>query len=520
MGAIRQFTLAQRTVAIIGVAVLALGVTALVSWLSAPSYTPLFTGLQAADASAVVEQLRGDGVAYELADGGATIMVPRESVYAERLKAASAGLPTSNADGYSLLDKMGVTASEFQQSVTYKRALEGELAATISALDGVKTASVRLAIPEETVFVDQKADPTASVFIETTRGVTLTTGQVEAIVHLTSASIEGMAPTDVAVIDADGEVLSAIGTGTTGGADDQASAYQARVEADVQTMLDRVVGPGNATVVVAADVSSESAERVAETYTSAGDIPSINETTSTETYTGGAGGAAGVLGPDNIAVPDGATGDGNYTSESATKNNAVNKVTETRQIPAGTLARQTVSVAINSAVTGVNVNDIRALVESAAGIDATRGDAVTVREVAFTTAGATEAQAAHDAAKAAEESDRLASLVRTAIITAGVVIPLIVLAILLFRRARRRAEEEIILPGQLEASDAQTLLLEASPHAPVDSASVDTVELSEAAQLEQADAAVHRAEIEAMAGRDPQKTAQLLRALMDDRQPV
>src|SRR4051812_44542461 len=105
LSTVRQFTLAQRTVAIIGLAVLALGVTALVSWLSAPSYSPLFTGLQPADANSIVEQLRSDGVAYELADGGATVMVPREAVYDERLKAAAAGLPTSSGGGYSLLDK-------------------------------------------------------------------------------------------------------------------------------------------------------------------------------------------------------------------------------------------------------------------------------------------------------------------------------------------------------------------------------------------------------------------------------
>ncbi|MCU1442278.1 MAG: flagellar M-ring protein FliF, partial [Cryobacterium sp.] len=171
--ALREFTIAQRTVAIIGVAVLALGIVALAMWAAKPSYTPLYSGLSGTDASAIVDQLNTDGVPYELTNGGATIMVPQESVYDERLKAAAAGLPSSSTGGYSLLDKMGVTSSEFQQSVTYKRALEGELAATIQAMKGVKTASVRLAIPEETVFVSEKADPTASVFVETTNGVNL-----------------------------------------------------------------------------------------------------------------------------------------------------------------------------------------------------------------------------------------------------------------------------------------------------------------------------------------------------------
>ncbi|MCY7288077.1 MAG: flagellar M-ring protein FliF, partial [Cryobacterium sp.] len=144
---ISSFSIAQRTVAIIGVAVLALGIAALSMWATKPAYTPLFSGLSGSDANTIVEQLRTDGGAYELSDGGATILVPQASVYDERLKAAAAGLPSSSTSGYGLLDTMGVTSSEFQQSVTYKRALEGELANTVKAMKGVKNASVRLAIP-------------------------------------------------------------------------------------------------------------------------------------------------------------------------------------------------------------------------------------------------------------------------------------------------------------------------------------------------------------------------------------
>lgn len=104
---------------------LALGIVALSSWLSRPTYTPLFSGMSASDANAVVEQLRSSSVPYELADGGATVLVPEKDVYDQRLAAASAGLPGSSSGGYSLLDKMGVTTSEFQQSVTFKRAIEG-----------------------------------------------------------------------------------------------------------------------------------------------------------------------------------------------------------------------------------------------------------------------------------------------------------------------------------------------------------------------------------------------------------
>ncbi|KQR51154.1 flagellar M-ring protein FliF [Leifsonia sp. Leaf336] len=518
---IRGFSVAQRVIAVIGVAVIGLGAAGLAMWASQPSYTPLFSGLQAADASAIVDQLRTDGVPYQLTDGGGTIMVPQQKVYDERLKAASAGLPTSTTNGYSLLDKMGVTSSEFQQSVTYKRAMEGELANTISAMKGVKTASVRLAIPEDTVFVSEKKDPTASVFVETQAGVTLTADQVQAIVHLTSAAVTGMQPTDVAVVDANGNVLSTVGAGATGGADKQANDYEARVKSAVQDMLDKVVGPGNATVAVAADVSNESAQRTEESFTSPTNAPSLSETTQKETYTGtGGNSAAGVLGPDNIAVPNGTNGNGTFNSESSTKDNAVDKVTEQRTIPAGAINRQTVSVAVNSdAVTNVSANELRNMVNAAAGIDTKRGDSVSVQLVPFSKAGATEAAKAIQAAKDAAAADQLTGIIRTSIIGAAVVAAAII-AFALFRRGRKRAAEN----AELEAERADTAALEAAafpialePAQPTIPMQLDPVPDPTGPELE---AERRRQEIESLAERDPQKTAEFLRSLMEDRAGV
>ncbi|MET4782773.1 flagellar basal-body MS-ring/collar protein FliF [Glaciihabitans sp. UYNi722] len=519
---IREFTIAQRTVAIIGVAVLVLGVAALVMWVSKPSYTPLFSGLAGADANSIVDQLRTDGVQYQLTDGGGTILVPEESVYDERLKAAAAGLPSSNTGGYALLDKMGVTASEFQQSVTYKRALEGELANTIQAMKGVKTASVRLAIPKDTVFVATKADPTASVFIQTQNGVTLNDGQVQAIVHLTSASIDGMKADDVAVIDSTGIVLSAVGTGVTGGADKQSSDYETRVRNSVQAMLDKVVGPGNATVVVAADVSHDSGQRTAETFTTPDGSPALNESLKTQTSGGAGNSSTGVLGPDNIAVPSGTTPNGGSAAAETTKNNAINKVTESTTIPAGSIKRQTVSVAVNAAVAGgLNMANIKSLVSSAAGIDTTRGDAVTVASVAFNQAGAADAAKAIAAADAAAAADRMANIVRTAIIVLGIAIPVLIAAAFLLRRARRRRQEldeaqEIGELAELRAMmNDQTIPIALTPPP-----SATPLTYTQLPPMEPGDVDRKRAEIDALAAADPQRTAEFLRGLMDDRQSV
>lgn len=524
-GTVRKFSIAQRTIALIGIAVLVLGATALATWVMKPSYSPLFSGLAAADASAIVEQLRTDGVPYQITEGGGTILVPEDKVYDERMKAAAAGMPSSTTGGYSLLDKMGVTSSEFQQSVTYKRAMEGELASTIASLDGVKTASVHLAIPEKTVFVSKTADPTASVFVETKNGVTLSREQVQAIVHLTSASVEGMAPTDVAVIDAKGNVLSVVGGDAAGSASAGATDYENRVRTAVQTMLERVVGSGNATVVVAADMNQESAVRTEESFTTPDGAPALNEATSKESVTGSTGSATGVLGPDNIAVPEASTDAGGTTSESVTRNNAVNKVTESRTIPAGSVKRQTVSVAVNAAVAkGLDLPALTELVSSAAGISPERGDAVAVKVINFDNSRAAEAAAALNASKEAAAAEAQSGLIRTGIITLGVILVVVLGLVAYARLSRRQKREAVDLSELREAREVLEAPIRPSalspgpapasmePPAPLP---VAPVSAPEATELDRT-----RADIDALAGNDPERMANFLRGLMDDRQPV
>ncbi|WP_136031066.1 flagellar basal-body MS-ring/collar protein FliF [Microbacterium sp. PF5] len=523
---IAGFSLAQRTIAIIGVAVLALGIIALSSWLTRPTYTPLFSGLSATDANAVVEQLRSASVPYELADGGATVLVPEKDVYDQRLAAASAGLPSANSAGYSLLDDMGVTTSEFQQSVTYKRAIEGELAATISAIDGVSAASVQLAIPEESVFVSETVDATASVFVETAGNSTLDQKQVEAIVHLTSAAVSGMKPENVAVVDQTGRTLSAVGVGSTGGLDQQAGDYEARVTASVQQMLDTVVGPGNATVTVVAEIDRSVNERIEETYTPAEGAPPLTEETRSQTQNG-ASSEAGVLGPDNIAVPSENGGTSSATEQSRT--NAVNKATESTSTPAGTLLRQSVSVAVDAGAGGdLSSAQLSDLVSTAAGIDRARGDDLTVELVAFSKTDAESAQAALQAAKDAENAERQAALLNTVIIAAAIAIPLIAAIAAFIIRARRRAgrvEEFDQLfgdrPPALSAlsAEAPTAVLEAptTPLAFLEPAPDLDPEPEPDPEPAQVSLERRRAEIGALTRQDPQRTAELLRTLIDDR---
>ncbi|MBM6623481.1 flagellar M-ring protein FliF [Micrococcaceae bacterium RIT802] len=527
---LRGFTIGQRTIAIIGVAVLVLGAIALGTFLTQPKYSPLFSGLEGSDASAIVDQLKTDGIPYELTNGGSTIMVPQENVYDARLKAAAAGMPTAGTGqaGYSLLDNMGVTSSEFQQSVTYKRALEGELAKTVEALDGVKMASVKLAIPEETVFVDSKVDPTASIFVETTPGTTLNRDQVQSVVHLASAAVDGLKPDNVAVVDSAGTLLSAVGVGAAGGVDAQSSDYEERIANSVQGMLDRVVGRGNATVAVAADMSMESAQRKEESFTDPDGKPALTESTKTENYAGGAGTEAGVLGPDNIAVPENANGDGTFTSKTSDRSNAVNKVTEDRTIPAGTLERQTISVALDAnAAPGLDVQQVTDMIGAAAGVDAKRGDLVSVNLIPFSATDATAAQDALAAANADAEAARKAELTRTLVIAGAAVLALLlILAVILFRRRNRQNREPLDigefheyepLKDTFQSLDAPSTTSIPSIPTPAAVAAPIPVPVPGHGFGADADAAQKRSDLDAMAASDPAMMADYLRTVMDDR---
>ena len=188
------------------------------SWITTPTQAPLFSNLASTDASAIVDELNAEGVAYDLADGGGTIMVAKDKVYDLRLAMSGKGLPAGQDTGYALLDKQGITTSEFQQQVTYQRALEGELSNTLEALKGVNQAVVHVALPKDEVFVTEQKKPTASVLLDLAPGTELTGEQIQAVTNLVSSSVQSMDPDQVTVTDSTGHVLSAPGTGITAGA--------------------------------------------------------------------------------------------------------------------------------------------------------------------------------------------------------------------------------------------------------------------------------------------------------------
>lgn len=515
------FTAGQKVVSVLGTLALLLGGFMVFRWASAPDYAPLFSDMSASDASAVVDQLDADGTPYELADGGTTVMVPRNQVYSTRIALSGEGLPANSEEGgYSILDDQGMSLSEDQQDTNFKRAMEGELAKTVEAIDGVDTAVVHLAIPEKEVFAEEQNPVTASVLVKTRPGVSLDPEQVQAIVNLVASSIDGLNPDNVSVADSTGKVLTSPGGGGADGGGTRAQMVQDvqdQYQSKLQTMLDRVLGPGNSTVQVTADLDFDDATVDTKTYTAADGVPPLSESTNTETYTGAAGTAVagGVVGPDGQMEtdPNAGGGDSNYSKESTTRDNAVDEVRERRVTAPGSIEKLNVGVALDLSATtlaNVNANDIRQLVTATAGLDRARGDTIAVSE--FTFDRTAEKEAAKELAAAESEAAAAARQQQFRDIGLAVLVALLVLGAILAarRRAKKRDRTAAMLVEQIRADQESrvtaTQMLE--PVAPAELA------------LAEADAARSkhlRGEVDDLISRQPDDVATLLRGWLAER---
>jgi flagellar M-ring protein FliF len=486
-------------------------------WITAPTYAPLFSNLASADASAIVTELGNENVAYQLQDGGATILVPQNQVSALRLTMSGKGLPASQDTGYALLDQQGITTSQFQQQVTYQRAVEGELAKTLEAIHGVNAAVVHIAMPKDSVFTDDQGKPTASVLLDLSSGTKLSGEQIQAVTNLVSSSIEGMDPTQVTVADSSGEVLSAAGTGLTAAAGDtrtqMESDVETRLQGKAQAILDSILGPNHATASVRADLNLNQSSSTSETYQYNNGTPPVSQSTTTEKYNGTGTAVGGVLGDTSNGTAGSSGGNSTYDKESSTTNNSVDKTTTTTQASPGSIQRLTVSVVMDGTVAGnINQQQIQSLVGNAVGLDTTRGDAITVASMPFDTSAAKQAAAEIAAAKKADAQAQMMSLVKTGAIGLGIVL----LVLLVWLRSRRRGvvEEEY---EPLELSDD---MLHELDRLRIQSTREETAQMSaidrEAMELEAAERQRVRGEISAMVSERPDEVAAMLRGWLSE----
>src|SRR5437764_5060289 len=220
-----------------------------------PPMTTLFTDLSPEDSAGIVKDLERQAIAFELKNDGAVIMVPKDKVTRLRMKLAEGGLPKGGGVGYEIFDKsdaLGTTS--FVQNINHLRALEGELARTIRAIDRVQAARVHLVLPERPLFSRDKNDPSASIVLKVRGG--LEAQQVRAIRHLVASAVNGLKPERVSVVDEAGRLLAdgAASEDAAGvGAEERQANLERRLREQIESIVSSVVGPGRARVQLTAD---------------------------------------------------------------------------------------------------------------------------------------------------------------------------------------------------------------------------------------------------------------------------
>ncbi len=366
-------------------------------------YQLLYGNLADSDASAMVEWLKGQNIPYQLGNNGRNILIPANEVHETRLSLASAGLPQGGGVGFEIFDKQSFALTDFVQKVNYSRALQGELARTITSLGPVETARVHLALPERRLFKEQQQPATASIIIKLAPGKRLGEAQIEGIVHLVSSSVEGLSPDQVTIIDQNGNVLSQNSrTGLAGNISPDMLEFQAQVEQRMedraQALLDKSLGAKNAMVRVTATLDFSRTEKTEEAFDP--EEPVIRSEQVTDERSGSAvtGGVPGVQSNLEGNAANQTAGAPPPTSKlQRTTNYEISKVVSKTTKPVGTVSKLSVSVLVADRVTPAQEKEpaqteprseaelmaVENMVASALGLDKTRGDKIEVTSMPF-----------------------------------------------------------------------------------------------------------------------------------------
>ncbi|MFK8003644.1 MAG: flagellar basal-body MS-ring/collar protein FliF [Polyangiales bacterium] len=356
------------------------------------SYETLYSSLSADDSSRIIERLGRMGVPFEAEEGA--ILVPGNQVHDARMTLASEGLPSGGGQGFELFDEQRFGESEFTEQIQYHRALEGELSRTIGHLAGVERARVHLVLPERSLFVERDGNASASIVLHLAPGWRVSDAQSAGIIHLVASSVRGLDPDSVTLVDGEGRPVG------DGGEDELSDsiAYRQRVERDrersLQNLLDSTLGAGIARVEVSADVNFRREERTEERYLpeeSAARSFQIEEERDAATSQAAEGipGAASNL-PGGAPNEAGSSTAG-LRRRSETRNFEVSKTVRHAVEPVGQLVRQSIAVVVDGTWEGETftprseeeIARITEIAESAAGINAERGDSLTVTCVPF-----------------------------------------------------------------------------------------------------------------------------------------
>ncbi|MEL7833585.1 flagellar basal-body MS-ring/collar protein FliF [Fodinibius sp. Rm-B-1B1-1] len=375
-------------------------------WALSPSYTLLFGSLDQEAAQEIVTELEGRGVNYELDNGGRSIYVSGERVDQLRLELAPMGAPQSDMKGYELFDNNSLGMTDYMQQMNNKRALEGELTRSVNSLQQVESSRVHLVLPERSPFQETAVNASASVLLTLKRGENLDKKSVDGITSLISGSVEGLEAKDVTIVDHAGNRLTDDGKGEDSFASEDGWLKSEKKTENYltqrgQTMLDRVLGPGNSIVRVSVDQNFDSLVRESNNI----DPESrtlISEQRDEQVQTE----EASEMVPIDEFTPVEERGETSVTttneneSSSRTRNYDVSETKEVYKKAQGEIENITASVLVNhKLVETVNeqgetvyetepyseeeLQEFRDVIASALGIKVDRGDEITIRQVEF-----------------------------------------------------------------------------------------------------------------------------------------
>jgi len=398
----------QRKLALGGIALVSLlfFATLIVQGRSA-DYQLLYANLSEGDAGAVLTWLKGQKIPYQLKNNGKNIWVPAQSVHETRLSLASAGLPQGGGVGFEVFDKQNFALTDFVQKVNYTRALQGELARTISSLGPVESTRVHLALPEKRLFKDQEKPGTASVIVKLHPGRSLSESQVQGIIHLVAGSVSDIGPEHVTVIDHNGKVLSRDNRESLpGNINPDMLAYQQqmeqRLETRAQSLLDKALGPKSSLVRVTAALDFARVEKTEETFDPEEPVIRSEQTNEEKSGSEIVGGIPGVQSNLQGPSPQATSATPPSSKASRTTNYEISKVVSRVVNPVGTVKSLSVAVLVADKVipggkpgdqptieprTGDELLTIENMVRGALGLDNKRGDSIKVVSMPFTEPG-------------------------------------------------------------------------------------------------------------------------------------
>ncbi len=426
--------------------VCALGVWLVSRWASEPTYVPLYRGLELKDVAAVTDGLTKSGIRFRLDGGGTDVMVPVADAARARVSLAKDGLPSSGRPGLELFDKPAWGMTDFTQRVTLQRALEGELARTISSLQGIERAEVHLVLPSPSPIRRLEHSAGASVVLTLKSGVQLSSETVQGITYIVSNSVEQLGPENVAIIDDSGRVLSmpssdGSGAGMTTRQLDIQRSVERQLAGKVENLLETVLGLGRARAQVAAQLSFDQVDRTVDTFDPDGQVLQTEQRSESSP-----GGAA-----------DGSGGAQTIVSNNYQNSRRIEKVTGS----VGNVSKLTVSVLIDKAALqaagarDLSTERLRSMVANAIGIDSTRGDRLSIESVRFEPLAKADLVAGKPKAPPMDfvmVADRVS---RPAVGIAGIIV-LLVLALKLLKSGGRAVASSSATPSPLPNMNGMT----------------------------------------------------------------